>query len=106
MGWTRVSHISLTNLTGEVTHFLSTSQRQFTAVRREVPRLSLLGGQIGYPELPVTYGIPGRRRTVVGSLLRGVGLALCRVDLGQELLDGDRCVRRAGRTEDVESVLG
>ena len=33
-------------------------------------------------------------------------LALCRVDLGQELLDGYRRVRCAGRAQHVESVLG
>jgi hypothetical protein len=41
-------------------------------------------------------------RSVTGLLER----ELLGVDLGQELLDGDRRVRRADRAQHVESVLG
>lgn len=53
-----------------------------------------------------TRGHHRRRGGPNARRLGHIGLTARRVDLGQELLDGDRGVRRTRRTEDVESVLG
>src|SRR4029077_14546114 len=62
-------------------------------------------------ELPITIDVSSRDHHGGTSTERGIPLpyyrlVLCRVDLGQDLLDGDRRVRRADRAQHLESVLG
>lgn len=88
---------------------------EYSVGTRDVAKRRHVRGTVDSVGMPLGVdpeGVGGEERgAFLHSTERGIPLpyfhlGLCRVDLGQELLDGDRRVRRADRAQHVESVLG